>query len=313
MPLESDLVGAMALQAVAAGVRLGLFEALSAEPSAGPSAEPRSAERLALDLGVPGEGLSRLLAFLEATGNLERADGGYRCTAQLDVMLVWQAILGELWADLAHAVRKDEPRGDFYSWLGGRPEVSARFQALQKGMASGLADQVVALVELPGGPLRLLDLGGGHGEYSAAFCRAHPGLTATVVDLPQPVRHTHRRIEWRVGDLRHDPLGAGHDVVLLCNVLHGFPAGQAAGIVARAAVAGERVVVVESRAGAGAFAAGFDLNLWHTQGGGLPTASQLADWLRAAGCDRVKCHEVGQHVVVQGSRETSRWRAKNAE
>ncbi|NUT43576.1 MAG: hypothetical protein HOV86_26655, partial [Thermoactinospora sp.] len=256
----------------------------------------------------------RLLALLEATGNLERADdGGYRCTAQLDVMLVWQAILGELWADLAHAVRKDEPRGDFYSWLGGRPEVSARFQALQKAMASGLADQVVALVELPAGPLRLLDLGGGHGEYSAAFCRAHPGLTATVVDLPQPVRHTHRRIEWRVGDLRHDPLGAGHAVVLLCNVLHGFPAGQAADIVARAAAAGERVVVVESRAGAAAFAAGFDLNLWHTQGGGLPTASQLADWLRAAGYDRVECHEVGQHVVVQGSRETSRWRAKNAE
>lgn len=294
MSLESDLVGAMAVQAVAAGVELGVFEALSAGPS--------SAERLAHDLGVGDEGLVRLLSLLEAAGYVELGAGGYRCTAQLEAALVWQAILGELWADLARAVRRNEPRADFYAWLGGRPELAGRFQALQRGMASGLAEQVVRLVELPGGRLRLLDLGGGHGDYSAAFCRAHPELSAVVVDLPQAVRSGHERVEWRVGDLRHDELGSGYDVVLLCNVLHGFPPEQAAGLVARAAGAGERLVIVESRAGAGAFAAGFDLNLWHTQGGGLPSVSDLTDWLGAAGLTRVEHHELGQHVVVQASR-----------
>ena len=35
-----------------------------------------------------------------------------------------------------------------------------------------------------GDPRSLLDIGGGHGWYSAQLCRRHPRLTATVLDLP---------------------------------------------------------------------------------------------------------------------------------
>src|SRR5262249_55599390 len=36
----------------------------------------------------------------------------------------------------------------------------------------------------PADPRSVLDLGGGHGWYSAQLCRRHPHLTATVLDLP---------------------------------------------------------------------------------------------------------------------------------
>ena len=33
-------------------------------------------------------------------------------------------------------------------------------------------------------PHRLVDVAGGHGAFSMAMCRRHPGLEATVIDLP---------------------------------------------------------------------------------------------------------------------------------
>ncbi|WP_276615627.1 hypothetical protein [Nonomuraea basaltis] len=35
---------------------------------------------------------------------------------------------------------------------------------------------------LPEGSKSLLDLGGSHGLYAEAFCRAYPGLAGTIVD-----------------------------------------------------------------------------------------------------------------------------------
>ncbi|WP_431894339.1 methyltransferase [Nonomuraea sp. bgisy101] len=315
-----DLVGAMATHAVAAGLRTGVFDALAEGPC--------TPADLAARLGAGTEGLARLLDLLRATGYVELHDGRYAnsptatawlCSASPSsygqVLLVWQSILGDLWADLPTAVQTGRPRGDFYLWLAERPELSARFQDLQRGLAGWLAEEVVALAPPPDGEVRLLDLGGGHGTYSAAFCRTHPQLSATVVDLPGALGDgDHERIRWVAADLTRDPIEGKHDMVLLCNVLHGFPAAQAAEIVAKAADAtrpGGQVLVLETiaehRAGVaeGAFTAGFGLNLWHTQGGGVPSTRTVDGWLADAGLGQIKRHDLSRsatHSLFVGTR-----------
>lgn len=81
------------------------------------------------------------------------------------------------------------------------------------------------------GRRRLLDLGGGPGTYSVFLCRANPDLRATVWDLPattaiartvvQQFEDVADRIDFVEGDWDRDDFGAGHDALLMSNVLHG--------------------------------------------------------------------------------------------
>ena len=310
-----DLVGLMAAQAAVTAVELGVFDALGSGP--------RGARDLATVLGLQPDGLATLLDALVAVGYLDRdgedgqryanrpatdrwlrtdTPGGYA-----GVLGLWVSIVTELWGGLAEALRGQAPRADFYPWLvkdSGRLE---RFQRLQRDLAGWLADEVVERMSLPGGAARLLDLGGGHGWYSVAFCQRHPALTATVVDLPAALdvgRDTVAgaglgdRVAFHAGDLTEGVAegiaAAGHDVVLLFNVVHGFDPVRARALV-HAAVAAARpggtVAVLETepqpRAGVveHAFTRCFALNLWHTQGGQVYPPATLAGWLVEAGCE----------------------------
>jgi len=90
---------------------------------------------------------------------------------------------------------------------------------------------------------RLLDIGGNSGEFALQVCRAHPRLTATVLDLPVVCRigkeHVRRspeadRIAFVEGNALVDPLPAGHDIVVFKSVLHDWPEPAAAELLSRA-------------------------------------------------------------------------------
>ncbi|PRC49425.1 methyltransferase type 12, partial [Mycobacterium sp. ITM-2017-0098] len=81
----------------------------------------------------------------------------------------------------------------------------------------------------------LLDIGGGHGWYSAQLCRRYPRLTATVFDLPGSAAIGREiiagagmadRVVHRDGDATTDDLGTGYDAVLCFNLLHHMTAEQ---------------------------------------------------------------------------------------
>lgn len=92
-------------------------------------------------------------------------------------------------------------------------------------------DRAPLVVEAVGveGIERLLDVGGGSAAYSIAFARASNDLHATVLDQASvvPIAQGHirnagltGRVNTRIGDLRHDPLGSGFDLVLVSAVCH---------------------------------------------------------------------------------------------
>lgn len=316
-----DLVGMMAAHAAAAALQLGVFDALASAPA--------TAGELARRLPADPAALPVLLDTLAATGYLA-ADGGRYAVTPLTrqwlcadapsgygrVFRLWFTFVTQLWADLAPAVRTGRPGADFYAWLGERPELATQFQQLQAGLAGWLAEEVVDVVPVPAGARRLLDLGGGHGAFSTAFCARYPALAATVVDLPGVgPAEPGERIRWRAGDLTAGVPDRDQDIVLLCNVVHGFPPEQARALVRDAVAAlrpGGRLVLLESAAAGGgagpadtAFARCFSLHLWLTQGGQVYPVDTLAGWLRAAGCEPPDRHVLARssgHVLLTAAR-----------
>ena len=92
----------------------------------------------------------------------------------------------------------------------------------------------------------LLDVGGGTGIYSIAWLLRHPQLRAIVWDRPEVLKVAGEmaakhgvadRLELRAGDMFHDPVPDGADVILLSNVLHDWDVADCWVLVSRCASA----------------------------------------------------------------------------
>jgi len=93
------------------------------------------------------------------------------------------------------------------------------------------------------GVRRILDLGGGSGAYSIAFAKACPDVKCEILDLPEVVPLTAEyisqagisaQVSVRAGDMLHDHLGSGYDIIMLNAICHMFSAEQNLDIFLRA-------------------------------------------------------------------------------
>jgi SAM-dependent methyltransferase len=215
---------------------LGVFEALHEAPAT--AAE--LAERLSLD----PLGAETLLTTLLTLGYVESEDGGrLRNSAVSERQLVssspesiatfvgaqadlhWQTL--EL---LPEAVRD----GKAYAMHEERRDETDRWRAYIRGLfeiSRPEHDANAAMVPVEN-PRRLVDVAGGHGAFSMAMCRRHPGLHATVLDLPPSAAVGREiveeegfsdRISFREGDVFELGLGEDVDVVSVFNLIHHLP------------------------------------------------------------------------------------------
>jgi 2-hydroxy-4-(methylsulfanyl)butanoate S-methyltransferase len=97
------------------------------------------------------------------------------------------------------------------------------FSSAQHTGSLGPARLMAKRVDL-GGRKRLLDVGGGSGAYSLAFCAANPQLSATILDFPQTIDTARRyaqeagvasRIAHLAGNAITTDWPTGHDVILM--------------------------------------------------------------------------------------------------
>jgi 2-hydroxy-4-(methylsulfanyl)butanoate S-methyltransferase len=109
----------------------------------------------------------------------------------------------------------------YHAGLGGE-----RFSSAQHTGSLGPARLLAKRLDLKG-RRKLLDVGGGSGAYSIAFCAANPRLEATILDFPETVDTARRyareagladRIAHRAGNAINVDWPAGHDVVLMSYV-----------------------------------------------------------------------------------------------
>ena len=147
-------------------------------------------------------------------------------------------------------------------WLRGEeppapgPADPAGFGAAMSAMGRQVAKSLVAHIDLSA-HRRLLEVGGGFGHYSEAFCERQPALQATVVDREETVSLAQQRLDGTgladrirfVGGDYHDcAFGEGYDLALLANILHQELPDAAAALLARTAASlapGGTLAIVE--------------------------------------------------------------------
>ena len=300
--------------ALHAGVVLDVFTPLCEAPA--------TPQDLALRLGCEPRALAMLLRALAAMGLLTRSGAAYVASEQARLFLartspryVGHIIrhhhnLVDSFARMDESVRSGRAnRSGVGEGETAREDFLLGMFNLAMGIAPGLARQLDALLVragLPGmaGRSTLLDLGGGPGTYAIQFCLAHPGLAATIFDLPttKPFAEAtvtrfglpfepQGRVAFHPGDYTTDDLPGGFDLAWLSQILHGEAPASAARVVRRAADAlapGGVLVVHEfllsDEAAGPEFAALFSLNmLLGTAGGQAYSEGEVRGMFEEAG------------------------------
>ena len=306
VPMIDTMFGMMKARVIMAGVRLGVFEALAKDA--------RTHSDIATELQLDASCLELLMrslvycGYLVVNGNTYALSTLGRTTMiagadkELTGFVQWNYTQ---WAFTEHleSLVKTGQGVEFHSTL----TDAEAWGHYQKAMLEGArydAPVVAKHVPVRAGAMRLLDVAGSHGLMGAALCRKHPPMRSTVIDLPAAINHARRLaaaeghadiVEHRAGDLMHDDLGAGWDVVLLSNILHHFTPDEVTRIMMRAYKAlgeGGTIAIWElERPAPGKKPSegdGIALFFRLTSSAAAYSGEEYAEWLKGAGFQRIK-------------------------
>jgi len=221
-------------------VSLGLFDNLAGKP--------KSASKLAEELKLGSDALTRLLDTCVALKLAEKGKAGYRNLPVADVylrrgspdtlagyILYSNRALYALWGHLEDAVREGSDRwqqtfgmpGPLFGHFFRTEEAKRDFIAGMHGYGQLTSPKIVRAFNLARFR-RMVDLGGATGHLAMAACRRYPKLRAAVFDLPSVIEvareyvQTARlvsRIELKPGDFFSDPLPEA-DLFSMGRILH---------------------------------------------------------------------------------------------
>jgi 2-hydroxy-4-(methylsulfanyl)butanoate S-methyltransferase len=220
-----------------------LFAALNLELFGHVARRSRTAEALSELTGVPVHRMETLVAALVSTGVLVREIGGLTNAPATETYLVPGApayfgdyyrfqIGGQIYGMMEHldaGLIGDEVRLAHHrmrGWLSD-PKEAENFPRAQHAGSLGPAIMLAKKLDL-GWAESLLDVAGGRGAYSIAFCRSNPRLKATILDFPTvidvAVRYVDEagmkeRIRLVGGDAREVEWPNRQDVVLMSYLL----------------------------------------------------------------------------------------------
>ncbi|HEY0813432.1 MAG TPA: methyltransferase [Pseudonocardia sp.] len=221
--------GFIASKALFAALEIGVFTALADGPC--------TPAELAAVLAVAPHRMSTLLRALAALGLVvEDGDGfanGPAAARHLvrgahgDIGEYYRLQIGrQIYPALIHLDAGIAGKGsafDGFADLMSRTDEATTFTVAQHTGSLGAARTLAERLPLPGA-CRLLDVGGGSGAFSIAFCRANPDLLATLLDFPEVLdiargcrdaEGLEARIELRAGDATQERWPGEQDVVLM--------------------------------------------------------------------------------------------------
>jgi SAM-dependent methyltransferase len=235
-PFLDSFTALVAARALTSATMLGVFDDLHERPAT----PAELAERLALD----PLGADTLLTTLLSLGYVEPAGAGrLRNSAVSERLLVssssesiatFVGAQGDLHWQVLGLMPEAVRSGTAYAMHEERREDAERWRAYIRGLfevSRAEQDANAALVAVEA-PRRLVDVAGGHGGFSMAMCRRHPGLEATVLDLAPSAAVGREivaqegyaeRISFREGDVFELGLGHDLDVVSIFNLVHHLP------------------------------------------------------------------------------------------
>jgi hypothetical protein len=220
---------------------LGLFDALARRPA--------TVQGLAQQLACSPQGVQLLLNLLASTGYVRRRGAVYHNTRMARRWLVSTSPVSvapyivhspdivAIWDHLPEVVRDyTQVMCMPYEEDASVPQTQvalARHYAGLAALATALGSEVVNRVRVPRTATRLLDVGGSHAGYSVLFCRKHPRLHSTIVDLQVGIEagqrtvkqaHMEERIAFSCADIVQDEFSAcftePFDLALYFHIAH---------------------------------------------------------------------------------------------
>ncbi len=308
-----DLIfGRWRSQTLYAGVKLGIFEALSA----GPRSAAAVAEELRLDAALAYRlmrGLASLELLSEHRGrNFSLTETGELLRADHPETLRGVTLLEEgpehyaLWAHLPAMVREGTQNAFLREFKRMAFEHAAHDPAygevFNEAMTSYSSAQTAWTLEALAdcdisGIGHLCDVGGGHGHLLASLVAKYPGLRGTVLELPSVIEDSSRlhapklgvgeRCSYIAGDMFEAVPQA--DAYLMKMILHDWSDEECGRIlrnIARAANPGARLFIVEHMipdADTPHFAKLFDLHMMCWGTGRERTVEEYAELVQRAG------------------------------
>jgi SAM-dependent methyltransferase len=322
-----DFAQHAAFRLLMAGYRLGVFEALDEGP--------HDLAALSARLGASPAALEPFLDLLGRLGYVSVRGGHYANTRAATRWLTQRSpeslsgIAGFLedhirrWDHLEETIRAGRPPFTAYDDYARHPDRWQPFHDGMRAIASFSVDEVARKARLPGGPLRLIDVGGSHGLYTIALCRRYPGLSAVIYDWPEGVAAARKeiaraglaaRIGTQTGDFLTDDLGRGYDVALLGNIIHGQKPPAIVDLLRRLRAAlneGGRLLIVDQvrmrqpfTRFAGYTAQMIGLFLLNELGGGIYPYTQVRAWLHETGYRDVRVRRLLRapgNVLIQAA------------
>lgn len=300
-PLMDTLVGLLLAKTIIAATAIGIFDALET----GPLTATEIAERCGSDATATEKLVRALFAckYLKFEGDrFKLAPVSRRWLPRKAFRSLHSAILHRSldlrFMNFEEYVRHGKPQ-EFHSALS--QEEWRIYHQGQADHAALVVEEVIETIPLPAQATDLLDLGGGHGLYSVAFCRRYPNLRARVLDLAKTNGELETkevsdsagsRVRFEVGDIRTIPLQPNsNDVILLANVVHHFDEPTNRNLLQRVATAlrpGGLVIVIDavrpsSLEQTGQLEGLLDLYFGAASGVGLWTIAEIQEWSRRAG------------------------------
>lgn len=309
-PFLDTFNGLVAARAITTAVMLGVFEGLHESPA--------TAAELARRLELDVLGTETLLTTLATLGYVE-LDGDAARNTEVSERLLVSSSPDSIATFIGHQgdlhwrvldVLPDAVRtGHAYAMHEERQDDAERWEAYIRGLfeiSRPEQDANVALVHAEA-PRRLVDVAGGHGGFAMAMCRHHPGLEATVVDLPPSAAVGRKivaeqgfadRVSFSEGDVFELGLGEDLDVVSVFNLIHHLPEERDRELcrMARAALRPGGVLVIGDSArpepgeelSPHAAVSSVLFYAWSHSRNFAP--SEVSGWMRDAGFEEVEVH-----------------------
>jgi hypothetical protein len=217
---------------------------------------------------------------------------------------------------MLHSLRTGEPTFEsvfgapVFEYLEANPDVAATFDQSQAQGGRTFHAAVARAYDFAGIET-IVDLGGGKGALVAAILQRHPGVRATVFDLPHVVERAHaaaeptirERCEFVAGSL-FDSVPAGADAYLLSRVIHDWDDDDSATILTncrRAMRSDSRLLVVERVVPPGNEphdSKFMDLNMLVITGGRERTAEEYRTLFERSGLQLHRIIDTGSAVSV---------------
>lgn len=291
---------------------------------------PRSAVELAAEAGMAPDRMEILLQAGAAIGLLRRRrDGRFRIARKgaailgvpgLEAMIRHHHVFHSDMADPVALLRGEVETGlaRFWPYVHGAAGTvseadAARYSDLMAQSQSLVAEDTLRMIPLRG-VRHLMDVGGGSGVFAAEVAARYPGVTISVLDLPEVIPEATRKLErsglasritCRSGSFREGPLPEGADAISLIRVLYDHDDDTVADLLAKAHAAlppGGRLIVSEPMSGGtrpdpvGDVYFAFYTMAMGT--GRARSAATIGDMCRAAGFGRVHIPRAPRNYVT---------------